>query len=162
MHCHLNRNQSQKCNVFPTLWSHKIHLFGPVGLSQTEMRDFPTLFIYLKPGKGTPFGRSHCREYPRLPDLKTEKKLRGCQRGAYIVVQHRVWIMKLLHDSTYDPLKQTKRTLWCFTRLTSFGLFSTFQWIILETNGTSEKAFGYFPGWKIPGRNLDFMPSNRF
>ena len=25
--------------------------------------------------------------------------------------------MKLLHDSIYDPLKQTKRTLWCFDRL---------------------------------------------
>ena len=46
--------------------------------------------------------------------------------------------------SIYDPLKQIKKPLWCFARLTinSFsGCFRRFQWKILETNGTSEKAF---------------------
>ena len=34
--------------------------------------------------------------------------------------------MKLLHD--YDPLKQTKRTLWCFARLTiNSGCFRRFR-----------------------------------
>ena len=73
--------------------------------------------------------------------------------------------MKVLHDSMYDPLKQSKRTIWCLARLTinsSFGLLSTFQWKIPETNGTSEKAFGYFPGWKIPGGDSDFMSSSLF
>ena len=46
------------------------------------------------------------------------KKQRGCQRGAYILVWQRVWIMKLLHDSISDPLKQTKKALWCFAWLT--------------------------------------------
>ena len=36
----------------------------------------------------------------------------------HILVWQRVWIMKLLHDYIHDPLKQTKRTLWCFARLT--------------------------------------------
>ena len=36
----------------------------------------------------------------------------------YFLVWQRVWIMKLLHDSIYDPLKQTKKTLWCFAWLT--------------------------------------------
>ena len=37
---------------------------------------------------------------------KLKKKLRGCQRGAYILVWQPVWIMKLLHDCIlYDPLK---------------------------------------------------------
>ena len=45
--------------------------------------------------------------------------VRGCQRGAYILVWQRVWIMKLLNDSICDPLIQTKRsTLWCFAVLT--------------------------------------------
>ena len=46
------------------------------------------------------------------------KKLGGCQRGAYILVWKRVWIMKLLYDSIDDPLKQTKKKLWCFAWLT--------------------------------------------
>ena len=51
--------------------------------------------------------------------LSKLKKLRGCQRGAYILVWQRVWIMKLLNDSICDPLIQTKRsTLWCFAVLT--------------------------------------------
>ena len=33
---------------------------------------------------------------------------------------------------------------------------------IPETNGTSEKAFAYFPGWKLPGGSSDFMSSNLF
>ena len=41
---------------------------------------------------------------------QTEKELRWCQRAAYILVWQPVWIMKLLHDSVYNPLKQTKRT----------------------------------------------------
>ena len=35
--------------------------------------------------------------------------------------------MKLLHDSIYDPLKQTKRTLWCFTRLTINSVSGCFR-----------------------------------
>ena len=35
--------------------------------------------------------------------------------------------MKLLHDSIYDPLKQTKRTLWCFARLTINSVSGCFR-----------------------------------
>ena len=59
--------------------------------------------------------------------IKTEKRLRGCQRGAYILVWQRVWIMKLLHDYIHDPLKQTKRTLWCFARLTINSVSGCFR-----------------------------------
>ena len=84
-------------------------------LSQTEMTDFSTLSYTtltskiptlsytwsLKeiPLRAEPPRIGHYREYPPLPDLKTEKKLRGCKRGAYILVWHRVWIMKLLHGA---------------------------------------------------------------
>ena len=35
--------------------------------------------------------------------------------------------MKLLHDCIFDPLKQTKRTLWCFTRLTINSVSGCFR-----------------------------------
>ena len=35
--------------------------------------------------------------------------------------------MKLLHDSIYDPSKQTKRTLWCFARLTINSVSGCFR-----------------------------------
>ena len=56
MHCpeHLNRNQSQKQNVFSTLQSHKIHLLALWALSQTQMADFPTL-LYTSTIKSLPF-----------------------------------------------------------------------------------------------------------
>ena len=62
-----------------------------------------------------------------LASSQNWKKLRGCQRGAYILVWKRVWIMKLLHDSIYDPLRQTKRTLWCFARLTNNSVSGSFR-----------------------------------
>ena len=72
--------------------------------------------------------------------------------------------MKLLHDSIlYDPLKQRGH----FGGLP--GLPLTKVRVVFdvsgessETNGTSEKPFGYFPCWKIPGGNSDFMSSNLF
>ena len=112
-------------------------------LSQTEMTDFSTLSyttltskiptlsytwsLKKVPLRAEPPRIGHYREYPPLPDLKTEKKLRGCQRGAYILVWQRVWIMKLLHDYIHDPLKQTKRTLWCFARLTINSVSGCFR-----------------------------------
>ena len=38
-----------------------------------------------------------------LAGSQTEKRLRGCQRGAYILVRQCIWIMKLLHD--YNKLR---------------------------------------------------------
>ena len=35
--------------------------------------------------------------------------------------------MKLLHDYIHDPLKQTKRTLWCFARLTINSVSGCFR-----------------------------------
>ena len=35
--------------------------------------------------------------------------------------------MKLLHDCTFDPFKQTKRTLWCFARLTINSVSGCFR-----------------------------------
>ena len=96
--------------------------------------------------------------------LSKLKKLRGCQRGAYILVWQRVWIMKLLHDSIYDPLKQTKKTLWCFARLTInsvSGCFRRFSGKFLKQMERL-KRHSYFPGWKIPDGNSDFMSSNLF
>ena len=91
--------------------------------------------------------------------LSKLKKLRGCQRGAYILVWQRVWIMKLLHDSIYDPLKQTKKTLWCFARLTINSVSGCFRRL---KQMERMKRHSYFPGWKIPDRNSDFMSSNLF
>ena len=96
--------------------------------------------------------------------LSKLKTLRGCQRGAYILVWQRVWIMKLLHDYIQDPLKQTKRTLWCFARLTInsvSGCFRRFSGKFLKQMERL-KRHSYFPGWKIPDRNSDFMSSNLF
>ena len=96
--------------------------------------------------------------------LSKLKKLRGCQRGAYILVWQRVWIMKLLHDYIHDPLKQTKRTLWCFARLTInsvSGCFRRFSGKFLKQMERL-KRHSYFPGWKIPDGNSDFMSSNLF
>ena len=55
-----------------------------------------------------------------LRALKTEKKLGRCQRElpSTCIVWQRLWIMKLLHDCTYYPLKQTKKTLSCFAWVT--------------------------------------------
>ena len=102
-----------------------------------------------------------------LRALKLKKSyslVRGCQRGAYILVWQRVWIMKLLHDYIHDPLKQTKRTLWCFARLTInsvSGCFRRFSGKFLKQMERL-KRHSYFPGWKIPDRNSDFMSSNLF
>ena len=35
--------------------------------------------------------------------------------------------MKLLHDCIFDPFKQTKRTLWCFARLTINSVSGCFR-----------------------------------
>ena len=76
--------------------------------------NFLEVIKYFRPSIGATVQRSF---YPC--GLSKLKKLRGCQRGAYILVWQRVWIMKLLNDSICDPLKQTKRsTLWCFAVLT--------------------------------------------
>ena len=96
--------------------------------------------------------------------LSTEKKATWMPRGAYLLVWQRVWIIKLLHDSTYDPLKQAKRTFWCFARLTInsvSGCFRRFSGKFLKQTECLERH-SYFPGWKIPGGNSDFMSSNLF
>ena len=82
----------------------------------------------------------------------------------YFLVWLRVWIMKLLHDSIYDPLKQTKKTLWCFARLTinsDSGCSRRFSGNFLKQTERL-KRHSYFPGWKLPGGNSDFMSSNLF
>ena len=67
------------------------------------------------PLRAEPPRMSHYREYPPVSKLK--KSYVDAKEEPNILVRQRVWIMKLLHDSIYDPLKQTKRTLWCFDRL---------------------------------------------
>ena len=78
MHCHLNRNQSQKYKVLPTLLSHKIHLFGPLGHFTDPNDRFPYPFIYLKPEKDTPFGGASpyrpLQEVPPSPRLLHQGK----------------------------------------------------------------------------------------
>ena len=67
-------------------------------------------------------------------------------------------------DSIYDPLKQTKKALWCFARLTInsvSGCFRRFSGKFLKQMERL-KRHSYFPGWKIPGGNWDFMSSNLF
>ena len=81
-----SRNQSQKKNVFSTLYSHKIHLLALLGPFTDPNYRFsypfvyfkelnPYSFVYLRPEKGTPFGRSlsrigHYRDYaPRATAL---------------------------------------------------------------------------------------------
>ena len=59
--------------------------------------------------------------------------------------------MNLLHDSIYDPLKQTKKTLWCFARLTinsDSGCFRRFSGKFLKQTERL-KRHSYFPGWKL-------------
>ena len=95
---------------------------------------------------------------------KLKKRLRGGQRWAHILVWQRVRIMKLLHDSIYDPSKQTKKTLWCFARLTinsDSGCFRRFSGKFLKQTERL-KRHSYFNGWKLPGGNSDFMSSNLF
>ena len=121
--------------------------------------NFLEVIKYFRPSIGATVQRSF---YPC--GLSKLKKLRGCQRGAYILVWQRVWIMKLLHDYIHDPLKQTKRTLWCFARLTInsvSGCFRRFSGKFLKQMERL-KRHSYFPGWKIPDRNSDFMSSNLF
>ena len=60
-------------------------------------------------------------------------------------------------DSIYDPLKQTKKTLWCFARLTINSVSGCFRRL---KQMERMKRHSYFPGWKIPDRNSDFMSSN--
>ena len=99
-----------------------------------------------------------------LAGFQNWKKLRGCQRGAYLLVWQRVWIMKLLNDSIYDPLKQTKRTLWCFARLTinSFSAcFRRFSGKFLKQTGRL-KRHSYFPRWKISRRKFRFHVFNLY
>ena len=91
----------------------------------------------------------------------------------HILVWQRVWIMKLLHD--YDPLKQTKRTLWCFARLTInsvSGCFRRFSGKFLKQTNvwkgnrlfswleTSRRKFG-FHVFK-PFLNISFRLSQPF
>ena len=96
---------------------------------------------------------------------KLKKKLRGYQRGAYIYVWYRVWIMKLLHDCIFDPLKQTKRTLGALPGLPLTQFRVVFD-VSVENSWNKRNvwkgAFGYFPGRKIPVGNSDFMSSNLF
>ena len=135
-------------------------------LSQTEMTDFSTLSyttltskiatlsytwsLKKVPLRAEPPRIGHYREYPPLPDLKTEKQLRGCQRGAYILVWHRVWIMKLLHGALPGlPLTQSRVV---------FDVSVENSW----NKRNVWKGIRLFSCWKIPGRNLDFMSSNPF
>ena len=67
-------------------------------------------------------------------------------------------------DSIYDPLKQTKKALWCFARVTInsvSGCFRRFSGKFLKQMERL-KRHSYFPGWKIPDGNSDFMSSNLF
>ena len=67
-------------------------------------------------------------------------------------------------DSIYDPLKQTKKALWCFARLTInsvSGCFRRFSGKFLKQMERL-KRHSYFPGWKIPDGNSYFMSSNLF
>ena len=70
------------------------------------------------------------------------------KRTAYILVWQRLWIMKLLHDSIYDPLKQTKKNRVVFD--------------VSVNKRNVWKDIPCFPGWKLPGGNSDFMSSNLF
>ena len=90
--------------------------------------------------------------------LSKLKKLRGCQRGAYILMNHEAT------GYIYFPLKQTKKALWCFSRLTINSVsccFRRFRGKFLKQMERL-KRHSYFPGWKIPDRNSDFMSSNLF
>ena len=72
--------------------------------------------------------------------------------------------MKLLHDCIYDPLEQTKRTLWCFARITIHsvsGCSRRFSGKLLKQKERL-KGIRLFSDWKHPGRNSDFMSSNLF
>ena len=76
--------------------------------------------------------------------------------------RQRVWIMKLL--LYIWPIKTTKKALWCFARLTInsvSGCFRRFSGKFLKQMERL-KRHSYFPGWKIPGGNWDFMSSNLF
>ena len=55
--------------------------------------------------------------------------------------------MKLLHDCTFDPFKQTKRTLWCFARLTNnsvSGCFRRFSGKFLKQTERLKKHWANF------------------
>ena len=82
--------------------------------------------------------------------------------------------MKLLHDSICDPLKQAKKTLWCFARLTinsDSGCFRRFSGKFLKQTERL-KRHSLFPGWKLrrkfgfhvfkPFLNISFWLSRPF
>ena len=58
-------------------------------------------------------------------------------------------------DSIYDPLKQTKKALWCFATLTINSVSGCFRRFSGKFSKQMErlKRHSYFPGWKIPDRN---------
>ena len=91
---------------FLDLISHKIHLLWPAlwALSQIQMTDFPTLsytstskiptLAYLKPEKGTPFGRSLYMEYP--PGLHIITLLSYLLTSAMLVRAFRAHLLVLI------------------------------------------------------------------
>ena len=87
-----------------------------------------------------------------------KKKATRMPQEEHIHVWQRVWIMKLLHD--YDPLKQTKMSdslVLCqaYHKL-SFGLLSTFQWQIPETNENVGKGNRLFSWLETSRRKFGF------
>ena len=73
--------------------------------------------------------------------------------------------MKLLHDYIHDPLKQTKRTLWCFARLTInsvSGCFRRFSGKFLKQTERLKRHSPIFSLLENPGENSDFMSSYLF
>ena len=111
MHCLLNRNQSQKLNVFSTLWSHKIHLLALLGPFTDQITDFPTILYTL------------ISEIPTLswPEAPKKVTLSGGasryrpSRGVPRLMKSRHYPMKRRYDpmesrydlmeSRYDPIE---------------------------------------------------------
>ena len=67
--------------------------------------------------------------------------------------------MKLLHDCIFDPLKQTKRTLWCFTRLTInsvSGCFRRFSGKFLKQTESLKRCIRLFSWLENSRRKFGF------
>ena len=67
--------------------------------------------------------------------------------------------MKLLHDYIHDPLKQTKRTLWCFARLTInsvSGCFRRFSGKFLKQTERLKRSIRLFSWLENSRRKFGF------
>ena len=87
------------------------------------------------PIRADPLRIGHYREYPPSPRSQNWQKA--------------TWMPKRSLYTCMTSCMNHEPTGWCFARLTINSVSICLSGKILETNGASEKAFGYFPVGKF-------------